>query len=418
MSEPASEPSAAHAAAPNPFTELSARLARYPADRYPVQHAATSFQLGSALIDAGRFPEAERALAVAAGLFTPDRMPGEHATALNARGAALRADGRPGEAAACFREAAEVFAGLGLELERGAALFNLGLVRRETGDDPRDAFREARTLLDAERVPGQASAAARELGSTLLTAGAAGEAVAVLTDAVALAGRAGDLPALGAAANVLGLALLDSGDVAGAVTAFRDAAGAHPRSVRPDGYAMAKANLALACERAGDAVRGRLAARQALGVPAVPDAVVRTAAGVLHRLGPGAGGLLDVLDMEPEAAWPALVREDLQRWADAWPEDGTAEAGDLVAGVLARRERAAELVAVWLGGLLELPPPAAERIVRDLLRALQERVPDEAERIRSLVARGCARFHVPQMERLTRLFEDLAARHGGAVSWR
>jgi tetratricopeptide (TPR) repeat protein len=406
-----------NAPAPPPFLALTARLARYPADRYPVQHATASFQLGSALTEAGRFREAEEALGVAAELFGADRLPTEHAKAVNARGAALRATGELGKAAECFRDAAAVFEKVELSLERGAALFNLGLVRRELGEDPVECFRQARALLDPDRVPGHAAAAARELGAALLTAGRSADAVAVLDDAVALAEQARDLPGLGASLNTLGLARLAADRPGAAVEAFVGAVGAHPRTVRPEGYAMAKANLALAYEGAGEPIRARLAARQALGVPGVPEAVCATAGGVLDRLGPGPGELLDVLDLEREEQWPPIVREELVRWADALPEDRAMEADAFVAGVLAR-PAAADMVVAWLGGLLELPSESMDTVVVAALHALRGQDREQAERFRSLVARGCARFHVPQMERLTRVFEELAAEHGGPRSWR
>lgn len=402
----------------SPLIELAARLARYPADRYPVQHATASFHLGAALTEAGRYADAERALAVAAGLFDPQRMPGERAKALNARGAALRAGGRPDAAAACFTEAAAVFAALGHPLEQGAAVYNLGLARRELGEDPVEEFRRARALLDADRVPAHAGAAARELGAALLAAHRGAEAVPVLTDAVALAERAADPAGAGAAANTLGLVHLALGRVEDAVAAFRAAAGAHPRAVRPEGHAMAKANLALAHEQGGRAARARLAARQALGVPGAPGPVVAVAQGVLSRLGDGPGRLLDVLDDEPADRRPALVREELLRWADARPADRAVEADALVTGVLARPAAGPELVATWLGALLELPPTTTEGLATDAVAALRGRDPGEVERFRAWVARGCARFGLPQMERLTRMLEDIAARTGGPARWR
>lgn len=397
--------------------ELRARLARYPADRYPVQHASTSFQLGSALTAAGHFDEAEQALAVAAELFGPDRLPTEHAKALNARGAALRAAGKLDEAVTCFQAAVAVFERVGLVLERGAALFNLGLARRELGESPVDCFRRARDLLDADRVPGHAAAAARELGAALLTAGESAAAAEVLADAVVLAERARDLPGLGAALNTLGLAQLAQGKAQEAVRSFVGAVGGHPRPSRPDGYGMAKANLALAHEEAGEPVRARLAARQALGVSSLPAAVFSTASGVLERVGPGPGELLDVLDLEREEQWPAVVGEELARWSAAWPEDLDMETDAFVSGVLAR-PAGADMVAAWLGGLLELPPESMATLVVAMLRALGGLPAEQVERFRSLVARGCARFHVPQMQRMTQIFEELAAEHGGPRSWR
>lgn len=401
-----------------PLIALTARLARYPADRYPVQHATARFHLGAALTEAGRYDEAERALAVAAELFDPDRMPTEHAKAVNARGAALRAGGRPDEAVGCFERAAAAFSVLSQPLEHGAALFNLGLARRDVGLDPEAAFREARELLDAERVPAHAAAAARELGAALFAAGRSGDSAPILAEAVALADRAGDLAGVGAAANTLGLVHLAQDRSKDAVEILRTAAGAHPRTVRPEGHAMAKANLALAYERDGDAVRARFVARQALGVPHAPQPVVTVAGAVLSRLGDSPGRLLDVLDDETEDQWPPLVREELLRWADAWPEDRAADAEAFVVGVIDRPRVGAELVATWLGGLLELPSAAMHGLATDAVVALRELGPDQVERFRSWVARGCARFHVPQMDRLTRMFEEISARTGGPASWR
>lgn len=403
---------------PPPLIELTARLARYPADRYPVQHATAQFHLGVALTEAGRYDEAARTLAVAADLFDPDRMPTEHAKAVNARGAALRAAGRPEEAVGCFEQASNAFAALGRPLEHGAALFNLGLARRDVGMDPVAAFREAGELLDAERVPAHAAAAARELGAALFAAGRGSEAAPILAAAVALADRGGDLAGLGAAANTLGLVHLAQDRSKDAVEILRTAVGAHPRTIRPEGHAMAKANLALAHERDGDPVRARFVARQALGVPRAPQPVVTVAGAVLSRLGDSPGRLLDVLDDEAEDRWPSIVREELVRWADAWPEDRAADAQEFVAGVLDRPRTGAELVVTWLGGLLELPPAAMHGLATDAVVALRELDSAEVERFRSWVARGCARFHVPQMDRLTRMFEEISARNGGPASWR
>lgn len=403
---------------PPSLIELTARLARYPADRYPVQHATASFHLGAALTEAGRFDESERALAVAAELFGPDRMPAEHAKALNARGAALRASDRPAEAIGCFERAATTFARVELPLEHGAALFNLGLCRRDLGADPIEVFGRARELLDPERVPAHAAAAARELGAALFTAGRGAEATPILADAVALAERGHDIAGLGAAANTLGLVHLAQDRAKDAVEILRTAAAAHPRTVRPHGHAMAKANLALAHERDRDAVRARLAARQALGVPGAPEPVVTTAAAVLTRIGDDPGRLLDVLDDEPVDRWPPLVREELLRWDEAWPEERAVEAEAFVAGVLDRPRAAAELVATWLGGLLELPPQAMHALATDAVLALRGQDAEQVERFRSWVARGCARFHIPQMDRLTRMFEEIAVLHGGPASWR
>ncbi|WP_142054961.1 hypothetical protein [Pseudonocardia kunmingensis] len=85
--------------------------------------------------------------------------------------------------------------------------------------------------------------------------------------------------------------------------------------------------------------------------------------------------------------------------------------------MLDRPATAAELTTIWLGGLLEMPPAVMQSLVVDVVTALRRRNPEEVERFRSLVARGCARFHIPQMDRLTRLFEDITAQMGGPSSW-
>ncbi|MDQ6873671.1 MAG: hypothetical protein M3042_01205, partial [Actinomycetota bacterium] len=75
---------------PDGIPGLRARLARYPEQRYPSQHAATALQLGLALAGAGQLAEAERNLAAASRLLDPARMPAEAAAAANAWGAVLR----------------------------------------------------------------------------------------------------------------------------------------------------------------------------------------------------------------------------------------------------------------------------------------------------------------------------------------
>src|SRR5690349_19861420 len=82
--------------------ELVSRLLRYPADRYPVQHATTRFHLGVVRAGGGAIVQAEVDLRAATELCPSDRMPVEHAKALNALGAVLRDRGRPSEAAECF----------------------------------------------------------------------------------------------------------------------------------------------------------------------------------------------------------------------------------------------------------------------------------------------------------------------------
>jgi tetratricopeptide (TPR) repeat protein len=381
----------------NAIAELEERLARYPAERYPVQHATAQFHLGVELTNAGRAEEATHALQAAVALFDPNGLGTERAKALNALGAALRVAGRADDAAAAFDEAAQTLRGA----ERGAALYNLGLAAREAGDltRARDAFEQARRLLDARVVPVQAAAAAREFGSTILQEGDAAAAIVVLEEALDAAQRTGDESGSGGAANALGLAFLAAGRADHAIAAFRRALAAHPRSVRPGEYAMAKANLALAYEYGGDLQRARLAARQALGVPSAAPAVAEQAQAVLQRVGRGNGDLVAVLVGEPREGWAGLVREEVLRWTDA--NDKRAELAQWIDTLRAPPVDAIDLAEAWLGALLELPPDAMEQIVAAAVDAAGDR---DIEWFRPLVESASARFHAPQLLRLREAF--------------
>lgn len=398
---------------------LEERLARYPADRYPIQHATAQFHLGVALIDAGRLDEARAALEAAVRIFDPGRLPVERAKAMNALGAALRAGGRAGEAAGAFRGAAEAFRAAGQPLEEGAAVFNLGLVEREAGDGmaAAAAFARARELFHAGRAPLQAGAASREHGATLLALGRLAAAAASLEDAVGLAERGGDAAGLGAAVNALGLVHLAAGRTQLAVEAFHTAAGAHPRTVRPADHAMAKANLAIAYERAGDQARARLAARQALALAGASATVLEQAGGVLERLGSATGDVLAVLEAEPRTRWPAIVSEELARWIDAPAGERRAEAAAWIDGQTTRGEVAAELADALLRALLELPPRAMETAIRGVLQALAAAPPDAADRFRSVTWRAMAAFELPQEQRLRATFDRIAAELGQEAAW-
>ena len=397
--------------------ELRRRLERHPADRYPVQHATARFHLGVALAGAGRLDEAEEHLAAACRLFPADGMPAEHAKAANGWAAVLRLLGRPAEAAATFAVAASMFERAGLALEQGAAVFNLGLAERERGGGGvEDAFRRARALLDPERVPAQAGAAARELGAALLAAGRLDEAVACLREAVELAGRAGDGPGLAGAANVLGVAHLALGDAGAAAESLEQSVAASPRSVRPGGYAMAKANLALADEARGRTAQARLAAQQALGTPGAPAPVQAQAADVLARLGDGPGAVWAVLDDLPPGRWPAVVRDELARWVDAGPQRRASEAAAWVRGQARRAGAGEDLAEVLLGALVELAPAAMETVI-DSVVAAAAAAADGPETFVAPCSRAMARFPVPQWMRLRDRFERASADAGLDAAW-
>jgi len=211
---------------------LSARLARFPAHRYPVQHATTQFHLGTSRLAAGDIEPALEALGIARDIFARVGMRLEHAKATNMLGVALRANGRVEPARTAFEEARSQFTVLGQLAEAAAASYNLGLVYADLGDATaaRSAWERAQgAFLEAGR-PAQAAAAAREQGASLLTTGEVDAARQILAEAMQLADRGRDEVGYGAAGNVLGLAHLAADAPADAVEAFRLALGAFPRS--------------------------------------------------------------------------------------------------------------------------------------------------------------------------------------------
>jgi tetratricopeptide (TPR) repeat protein len=398
---------------------LRERLERYPAARYPVQRATILFHLGVTLTDADEPAEAVPALRESCSLFDPHRLPVEHAKAQNALGAALRAVGALDDAAVAFERAAGVFAATGLQREEGAARFNLGLALRAAGrlDEARLVLRAARELLSSSRS--HAAAAARELGATLLELGEVDPALTLLTDAADLAERAGDRAGAGAARNARGLAELVRGDTAAAVDDFRAAAHAHPRGLRPAEHAMAKANLALAYERRGSPAHARLAARQALAAPVVPEAVRGQAEAVLRRLGGGGPGLVvEVLASADPGEKTGIVRDEVVRWIAETSDVRRAEARAWIDAQAGQDEPAAiDMAELLLGVLLEQPPEEMETIIRGVIEAARDVAPELRDPFRSATAQAMARFHVPQMIRLRDTFSRLAAELG-AEGWR
>jgi tetratricopeptide (TPR) repeat protein len=368
---------------------LQERIRRYPAERYPIQHATAQFHLGIALANCGRAEDAERALRTALALFDPVLLPLEHAKALNALGAALRGSGRLDEAAEAFGSAAEAFAAATESVEEGAAVFNLGLVERQRGELERAAacFRQAAEKLGPRRGP-----ALRELGVLSLEQGDVEAATATLEDAVAVHAEMGEEPGRGAAANALALAYLGSGRIGDAIATFREALTAHPRTVRAREFAMTKANLALAYEQAADLPRARLAARQALNVPDAPDAVRTQVGAVLDRIGAVTDDLVVVLASEPPDRHAVILREEVPHW------DRTD------AGAFVDADPEPDLVEAWLAALLELPPDELTAAIEATHAALAERPPAARDQFESSIRATLPRFHQPQMLRLEAAF--------------
>lgn len=404
--------------AADPIQILGERVRRHPPERYPIQHATAQFHLGQALAEAGRFAEASAALRASAGVFARAGLALEGAKATNQLGAVLRLAGDPQTAIALLRAAAETFAGAGEGVDEGAARFNLGMALREAdAPDAHLAFSRARDRWEHAGHLEPASAAAREAGTESWAARRPDRAIAELSDAMALASTAGAAAAEGAAANVLGLVLLEAGRPEEARAALADAVAAHPRGVRPADHAMAQANLALAHEQAGDAPRARVAARQALAVTEAPAPVRDQAEAVLDRLGDPSGDLPRLLGAEAIERWPALVRAEQTRLAEAEPALRHAEAAAWLVHQHEHPEQGEELAATWLGALLEQPPESLEVLVVALLTALEAPAPADADRLRREFERGMARFHAPQMLRLRDTFARLAAERG-LPAWR
>jgi len=207
---------------------LESRLARYPAGRYPAQHATAAFHLGTAHLRRGRIPAALDALGIACDIFGQLGMALEQGKTLTMRGVALRESGSGDLARQAFERALRTFADLARPAEEGSASYNLGLVLNDQGNSvaAQQAMAHARQLFLQAGHLAQAGAAAREHGASLLTSGDVRSALALLEEATELAERGDDVPGLGAAANALGLALLAAGDPAGAVDAFSRSAGA------------------------------------------------------------------------------------------------------------------------------------------------------------------------------------------------
>lgn len=400
--------------------ELEARLARYPADRYPVQHATAAFHLGAAHLQRGRSTAALTSLTLAYDGFAQVGMRAEQAKALMMRAVASRQAGNAEQARASFEAAAALFAELALPAEQAAATFNLGLVLRDH-DQPAEAagaFARAHTLFDQTGQHAQAGAAAREHGTCLLVQGALDEALPLLESAFDLAMRAGDALGVGGAANALGLLHLARDDASAAIGCFLDAVGAHPRSVRPAEHAMGKANLALAYEQAGQVAEARLAALQAAGTPGADPPVIEQARLLLERLGPASGAeLFTVIAAQPTQRWQAICRDEVLRWVDAAPGDRDAAARAWVAGQLASAGRSHELAEALLGVLLELPPAAYAQVITAVLRAVARLAAADADRFQAATRSGMARYAIPQWQRMAASFEQAAREAGAPPGW-
>jgi tetratricopeptide (TPR) repeat protein len=397
------------------------KLARYPVDRYPVQHATTQFHLGSALLQAGETAPALEALAVASRVFARAGMPLETGKATVMLGVGLRAAGRLEEAADAFTRAGQVLTAADSPAEQAAAAYNLGLVLQDRHDliGARAAWDRAGELFLAAGHPAQAGAAAREHGASLLTSGDVPAALALLEQAAALAERAGDDPGTAAAANVLGLAHLAAGDAVSAVAVLRRALAFVPRSVRPAEHAMVKANLALAHEQAGDRSRARLAALQAAATPDAAAPVRGQAQQVLSRLpGNASRDLLSVLDAEVREQWVVTVREEVMRAVELPKAERCDVVRGFLDGVLARPEASYALAETLLSVVLELPPRAFTLLVESVVAACADRPHDEDERLHAVLGSAMARFAMPQWQRLAASLNAAAEASGQPATWR
>jgi tetratricopeptide (TPR) repeat protein len=405
---------------------LVERLGRYPAQRYPVQHATTQFHLGSVLLHAGEVATALPALTVARDVFEHAGMRLEAAKATVMLGVALRTAGRRDEATAAFTTAGTALAALDQPAEQAAAAYNLGLVRQDRADleGAYAAWSQARELFLRAGYPAQAGAAARDHGGALLTAGRVSDALPLLEQALALAEQVGDEPGAGAAANALGLAHLAAQEPFAAVSALRRALSGFPRSVRPADYAMAKANLALAHEQAGDRARARLAGAQALAVPSAAAPVRAQAQQLLARLpGRAPEDLLAVLDAEDREQWVAVLREEVLRAAELPTGQRCELVSGFLDGVLARPGASYDLAESLLQIVLELPPRTYDLLVSAVVEACagrpeQGRPEQDIERLRAVIGSALARFALPQWQRLAASLNAAAQASGQPATWR
>jgi tetratricopeptide (TPR) repeat protein len=399
---------------------LRSRLDRYPADRYPVQHATAQFHLGSVLLEANQMPAALEALEAAERIFAELGMQLEHAKAMMMHGVARRGIGEADVAERQFASAAEIFVAAGQPLELAAAHFNLCLVRAGAGDLAGASGSFAK-VCDGFRAAGLAvwaAVAAREHGTAWFNGGKPEVAIPLLEDAVALAGDA-DPAGAGAAANVLGLAQLAVNLPAAAVRSFRVALGWHPRSVRPAEHAMVKANLALAYQAAGAAAAARLTAGHALTLHQAPEEVRNVAAGVQRRLPPEAGSdLFAVLHQEPVERWEIWVRDEVLRWSESDLATRNEEAVRWLREQVRCGAKGVEYAQVLLGVILELPPAAFDRIVAALVEAAAAVDPVEADRFQSVTRSAMARYPVPQWQRLAASFTAAAEQAGHPQRWK
>jgi tetratricopeptide (TPR) repeat protein len=401
---------------------LTERLSRYPADRYPVQHATTQFHLGSVLLHVGQTVPALVALTAAQQVFDGAGMALERAKASLMLGVALRSAGERQQAAAAFTAAGTELEGLGQPAEQGAAAYNLGLVLQDEGDldGAYAAWTTAREAFIRAKYPAQAAAAARDHGAALLTAGQVDEAVTLLKQAVGLADQARDSQSAGTAGNALGLALLAAEDADGAVGTLRQALAAFPRAVKPAEHAMVKANLALAYEHSEQSARARLAAAQALAVPGAAAPVRAQAQQLLGRLGEVfADDLMSVLDGEPDQdKWVLIVREELLRAVELPVAGRTAVLSGFLDGLLTRPAESYAMAESLLNVILELPPRTYDQLIAAFIAACVGRPEEDLDRLRSVTGGALARFAIPQWQRLAASLNAAAEKAGQPATWR
>lgn len=400
--------------------ELIARLGRFPADRYPVQHATTQFHLGSTMLHAGKSSPALAALTAAHEGFSRAGMRVEQAKAAVMLGVALRAAGKLDEACIALSKAGEEMAALDQPTEQAAAAYNLGLVRADQGDPEgaQTVWIQARDLFLVAGYPVQAAAAAREIGTLRLNAGQFQLAIPMLEQAMDLAERSRDERGVGAAANALGLAWLATDEPVAALSSFLRALGAYPRSLRPADHAMVKANLALAHEQVGDVARARLAARQSLALAAAAGPVRAQAQSLLARLpGDDYKDLLVVLDVTAREEWLTAVRDEMARAVDLTEAQRSALVCCFMDGVLDRPGTSYQLVETLFQVMLELPPGPFDLLVVAVVHAQSGRSEQACDRLRAVTMSAMARFPLPQWQRLAASFNAAAEASGQPAGW-
>lgn len=199
--------------------DLRLRLASYPKETLPLEHATLQFNLGLALIESPEGVDeidqraAINAFAQALTVFRPATYPIERARVLNALGSVERDLGSLGVSQDRFVEARDLLEPTRSPAEYGAVMNNLGLVYadRALRSEMISAFEEALVAFSSDAYPRQRMATLHNLGQALANAGGETDrvrALEVYREALTLVGDQDTLYLEALVHTSLGLALM------------------------------------------------------------------------------------------------------------------------------------------------------------------------------------------------------------------